>query len=330
MKKFLVPFLKIVVPLGLGVFLIWMVYKDLTPEDISDIKLAFKEMNYLFIILSGFIGLLSHASRAWRWRYPLREMGYTTNFWNSYHTIMIGYFANMGIPRSGEIMRCGLMAKYEDIPFNKLVGTVIAERVADLIILVSCIFLVFLIQLETLTNYAVEIGLADKFSPQKIITYLLILGLLGVVGLMILKRSRNKFAIKIREFLLGIYEGLKTIVTMKDKWLYIAHTLLIWFLYVIMFYVTFFSLPSVENVPLTGVVTAFVMGGIAVTVTNGGIGAYPLAIAGVLALYGVTQSQGYAFGWVVWTGQTIMLVLAGLVSSILLPRMNKKSVESAG
>lgn len=330
MKKFLIPFLKIVIPLALGVLLIWLVYKDLTPEDISDIKSAFKEMNYLYIFLSVFIGLISHMSRAWRWRYPLKEMGYTPQFWNSYHTVMIGYFANMGIPRSGEIMRCGLMAKYENIPFNKLVGTVIAERVADLIILGSCIFFVFLIQLETLTNYAVEIGLADKFSPQKIITYLLILGLLGVVGLLILKRSRNKVAIKVREFLLGIFEGLKTIVTMKDKWLYIAHTLLIWFLYVIMFYVTFFSLSSVENVPFTGVVTAFVMGGIAVTVTNGGIGAYPLAIAGVLALYGVAQSQGYAFGWVVWTGQTIMLVLAGLVSSILLPRMNKKSVESEG
>lgn len=330
MKKFLVPFLKIVVPLVLGVFLIWMVYKDLTPEDIADIKSAFKEMNYFYIILSVLIGLISHMSRAWRWRYPLREMGYTPQFWNSYHTVMIGYFANMGIPRSGEIMRCGLMAKYEDIPFNKLVGTVIAERVADLIILISCIFFVFLLQLETLTNYAVEIGLADKFSPIKLLIYVAILGVFGVVGILILKRSRNKFAIKIREFLLGIYEGLKTIVTMKDKWLYIAHTFFIWFLYLVMFYVTFFSLPSVENVPLTGVVTAFVMGGIAVTVTNGGIGAYPLAIAGVLALYGVTQSQGYAFGWVVWTGQTIMLVFAGLVSSILLPRMNKKSVESAG
>jgi len=330
LKKFLIPFLKIVIPLALGVLLIWLVYKDLTPEDISDIKSAFKEMNYLYIFLSVFIGLISHMSRAWRWRYPLKEMGYTPQFWNSYHTVMIGYFANMGIPRSGEIMRCGLMAKYENIPFNKLVGTVIAERVADLIILGSCIFFVFIIQLETLTNYAVEIGLAEKFSPLKLITYLLVLAFLGIVGILILKRSRNKFAIKVREFLLGIYEGLKTILTMKDKWLYIAHTLFIWVLYLAMFYVTFFSLSSVENVPFTGVVTAFVMGGIAVTVTNGGIGAYPLAIAGVLALYGVTQSQGYAFGWVVWTGQTIMLVLAGLVSSILLPRMNKTSVESEG
>src|SRR5690606_37209407 len=162
---------------------------------------------------------------------------------------------------------------------------------------------------ETITNYAVEIGLAGKFSPLKLITYLLVLAFLGIVGILILNRSRNKFAIKVRECFLGMYEGLKTILTMNDKWLYIAHTLFIWVLYLAMFYVTFFSLSSVENVPFTGVVTAFVMGGIAVTVTNGGIGAYPLAIAGVLALYGVTHSQGYAFGWVVWTGQTIMLIL---------------------
>ena len=128
MKKFLVPFLKITIPLGLGIFLIWMVYKDLTPQNIDDITFAFEHTNYWFIVLSACFGILSHASRAWRWRYPLKELGYTPQFLNSFYTVMIGYFANMGIPRSGEIMRCGLMAKYEEIPFNKLVGTVIAER----------------------------------------------------------------------------------------------------------------------------------------------------------------------------------------------------------
>ncbi|MCB9175459.1 MAG: flippase-like domain-containing protein [Flavobacteriales bacterium] len=324
MKKYLVPFLKITVPLGLGVFLIWMVYKDLTPQDISDIKVAFSETNYFYIVLSAMFGLLSHASRAWRWKYPLKELGYNVHFLNGFYTVMIGYFANMGIPRSGEIMRCGLMAKYEDIPFNKLVGTVIAERVADLLILIAFIFLVIFLQFEKLSAYLIEMGIMEKFSLQKILIYLGVLVVGGIVGFIILKKSNNVIILKIRGFLQGIFEGLKTIVTMKDKWLFIGHTIFIWLMYVVMFYITFYSLPSIENVPFSGIITAFVIGGISITVTNGGIGAYPLGMASVLALYGIAESTGYAFGWAVWTGQTVMLILGGLAAAILLPRFNKK------
>lgn len=328
MKKYLVPFLKITVPLGLGVFLIWMVYKDLTPQDISDIKVAFSETNYFYIVLSAMFGLLSHASRAWRWKYPLKELGYTPHFLNSFYTVMIGYFANLGIPRSGEIMRCGLMAKYEDIPFNKLVGTVIAERVADLLILIAFIFLVIFLQFEKLSAYFIEMGIMEKFSLQKMLVYLGVLAVGGIIGIIILKKSKNSIVLKIGGFLQGIFDGLKTIFTMKDKWLFIGHTLFIWLMYFVMFYITFYSLPSIENVPLSGIFTAFVIGGISITVTNGGIGAYPLGMASVLALYGIAESTGYAFGWAVWTGQTIMLVLAGLVSAVLLPRFNKRRVMS--
>lgn len=310
--------------MGLGVFLIWMVYKDLTPQNIIDITFAFENTNYWFIVLSACFGILSHASRAWRWRYPLKELGYTPHFLNSFYTVMIGYFANMGIPRSGEIMRCGLMAKYEDIPFNKLVGTVIAERVADLIILVSFILLTVFLQFEKLSSYLVENGIMEKFSLQKLMIFGVVAFIGGIVAYIILKKSNNVIIVKIRTFLQGIFEGLKTIFTMKDKWLFIGHTLFIWFMYFVMFYITFFSLPSIQNVPLSGIFTAFVIGGISITVTNGGIGAYPYGIAKVLLLYGVVETTGYAFGWAVWTGQTLMLVIAGLVSAVLLPRFNKK------
>lgn len=316
------PFLKITIPLGLGVFLIWMVYKDLTPKDIIDIKYAFKETNYLFIVLSACFGILSHVSRAWRWSYPLKELGYKPHFLNSFFTVMIGYFANMGIPRSGEIMRCGLMAKYENIPFNKLVGTVIAERVADLIILLSFILITVFLQFDKLSNYLVENGVMEKFSFQKLLILGIVLSVGGIIGLIILKQSNNSIIVKVRGFLEGIYEGLKTIFIMKDKWFFIAHTIFIWLMYFVMFYITFFSLKSIENVPLSGIFTAFVIGGISITVTNGGIGAYPLGVASVLLLYGVPESTGYAFGWAVWTGQTIMLVLVGLASAVLLPRFN--------
>lgn len=324
MKKGIIALLKIVIPLGLGVFLIWLVFKDLTDSDIADIKKSFQETNYFFIGLSILFGIFSHMSRAWRWKYPLKKLGYTISFKNSFYTVMVGYFANLGIPRSGEVMRCGLMAKSENIPFNKLVGTVIAERVADLIILVLFIFSVVFIQFETLENYLVELGVVDSFS----ITKLLIIGVIGLAGMLgayiVFKRSNNAVILKIRDFLKGIFDGIKTIATMKDKWYFIFHTLFIWFMYFLMFYITFFSLADIQQVPIGGILTAFVIGGISIAATNGGIGAYPLGIASVLALYGVAENTGYAFGWAVWTAQTLMIVSLGLLSLILISRAQKK------
>lgn len=300
-----------------------MVVKNLSTKDIEDIKQSFRDTNYLYIMLSVLFGILSHLSRAWRWRYPLEQLNYQPKFLNSFYTVMIGYFANLGIPRSGEVMRCGVMAKYEGIPFNKLVGTVIAERVADLLFLLAFIISVVFIQYDTLINYLIELGLLDDFSVTKLIIWAASFMVIAIIGYIILKRSQNKVFVKIREFLAGIGEGVKTIVTMKKKWLFLAHTLFIWLMYFLMFYITFFSLPEIKDVPLGGILTAFVIGGISIAATNGGIGAYPLGVSAVLMLYGVAENTGYAFGWTVWTAQTIMVVSLGLISMLLIPRYNK-------
>ena len=327
MKKTIISTLKVIIPLGLGIFLIWMVYKDLTPENISDINKSFHEINYVFLLLSVLFGIFSHLSRAWRWKYPLNHLGYKPKIYNSFFTTMIGYFANMGIPRSGEILRCGVMSKYENIPFTKLVGTVIAERVADLIILFLCIATVFFIQFDLLKNYFIELGLLDKFSPIKLliigITFLIII---FIFYLIITKSNRSIFT-KIRLFLSGIKEGIQSILMMPNRGWFLFHTIFIWLMYFLMFYITFFSLKDIQSVPMGGVFTAFVLGGVSIAATNGGIGAYPLAISSVLLLYGVEETTGYAFGWAIWTAQTIMIVVLGLISLLLVSKLNQSSVE---
>ncbi|NCP45992.1 MAG: flippase-like domain-containing protein [Flavobacteriales bacterium] len=327
MKKTIISTLKVIIPLGLGIFLIWMVYKDLTPENISDINKSFHEINYVFLLLSVLFGIFSHLSRAWRWKYPLNHLGYKPKIYNSFFTTMIGYFANMGIPRSGEILRCGVMSKYENIPFTKLVGTVIAERVADLIILFLCIATVFFIQFDLLKNYFIELGLLDKFSPIKLliigITFLI---LIFIFYLIITKSNRSIFT-KIRLFLSGIKEGIQSILMMPNRGWFLFHTIFIWLMYFLMFYITFFSLKDIQSVPMGGVFTAFVLGGVSIAATNGGIGAYPLAISSVLMLYGVEETTGYAFGWAIWTAQTIMIVVLGLISLLLVSKLNQSSVE---
>lgn len=324
MKKVSIALLKIFIPLGLGIFLIWLAYNKLKPEEIERAKNAMFEMNKFYLFLSIFFGIISHASRAWRWKYPLEALGYSPKFWNSFFTVMIGYFANLGIPRSGEVLRCGLMAKYENMPFNKLVGTVIAERVADFIILFISILIALFLQADIILDFLAK-G-EDKFTITKII--IILIGLVVVVvGLVVLKKSNNLVAQKIKVFLSGIVEGIKTIFTMKKKWLYIGHTLFIWVMYFAMFRITFYALPELAAVPLAGIFTAFVVGGLSITVTNGGIGAYPLGISAVLALYGLAD-VGYGFGWAVWFAQSAMLISVGLISFILIPRYNLKKIVS--
>jgi len=319
LKKAILAILKTVVPLGLGVFLIWLAYNKLTSEQIERAKSAIFEMNYFYLVVSVLLGILSHASRAWRWKYPLEALGYKPRFWNSFFTVMIGYFANLGIPRSGEVLRCGVMAKYENMSFNKLVGTVIAERVADFILLIASICLALLLQADLILD-TLAMG-KEKFTPLNLL--ILSGGLVFlVVGLLILRKSENSFILKIKGFVDGILEGVKTIFTMDKKWAFIGHTIFIWLMYFMMFQVTFYALPELSVVPFSGIFTAFVVGGLSIALTNGGIGAYPLGISVVLALYGL-EDVGYGFGWAVWVAQSGMIVIVGLISFIVIPEYNR-------
>jgi len=313
--------LKIIIPLGLGVFLIWLSFRKLTAEDFDAIRLSFKNANYIWIVISIILAILSHVSRAYRWKYTLEPLNYHPRFLNSFMAVMIGYLVNLGIPRMGEISRAAAMTKYEDIPFNKGFGTIVAERVADMILLLTLIFIAVVIQLNKLSGIISEI--MDGINPMKILGLGAILLLMAFVFFRFLKRSEIAFFIKLREFISGIFEGIKSILKMKDSMKFIMHTFIIWGLYFAMFYLAMFAIPEVTNVPLGAVLTAFVIGGISIALTNGGIGAYPLGVAIILELYGIPQVQGLAFGWIVWTAQTVMIIVLGGLSFIFMPFYNK-------
>ena len=327
MKDKLIGLLKIVIPLGLGVFLIWYFLQSLTEQDKIDIVNSFRSANYGWILFSLVFAILSHVSRAYRWSYTLKPLGYKPKFLNNFFAVMIGYLVNLAIPRLGELTRCGVMAKYEKIPFEKLLGTVIGERIADLIILIIFTVSIVFIQMDVIGEMLTEmmVKLEGKVSLNLVLVLLGVM-LLGVIGLFVLffnKSIQHPILTKIREFVYGLFIGVKSIWTMKDKWAFLAHTIFIWVMYVLMFYLCFFSLPETSSVPFGGVLTAFVMGGFAVVFTNGGLGAYPIMIYTVLLLYGIDKNTGAAFGWIVWTAQTLLLLLLGAVSFVLMPQYNK-------
>lgn len=320
--------LKVIIPLGLGFFLVWYFMQSLSEQDKADIISSFREANYAWILFSLVFAVLSHASRAYRWNYTLKPLGYKANFLNNFFAVMIGYLVNLAIPRLGEFTRCGVMSKYEKIPFEKLLGTVIAERIADLIILILFSITVVFIQIDVIGGMVQDMigAISAKFSLSLVLGLIavLVIGGISLIVLFFNKSFNHPAIVKAREFVYGIFEGVKSIWTMEDKWAFLGHTIFIWAMYVIMFYVCFFSLPETSGVPFGGILTGFVLGGFTVVLTNGGVGAYPLAIQALLVLYEVDKNTAGAFGWIVWTAQTLLLLALGAMSFALMPWYNKR------
>lgn len=314
------------ISLSLGVFFIWIVWRTLTPSDIESIKNSFYSANYWWILLSLILGIASHLSRAYRWKYTLQPLGLKPRFWNSFFAVMIGYLLNLAFPRLGEVSRCGAMSTYEKMPVNKLLGTVIAERVADLIILITLTTSIIFLQIDVLKDLIMEMvgpfweGL--NVTKLVIVLFLLIIGGFGFI-LFLIKKADNPFVNKVKLFVFGLIDGVRSILTMDNKLGFLGHTLFIWFMYIAMFYVAMLSLPETSNVSLIGVIAGFVVGGMSIVFVQGGLGVYPAAIMAVLLLYGVERNDGLALGWIMWTGQTLLLLILGFVSLALMPIYNK-------
>ena len=328
MKKKSIDAIKIILPLLLGAYLVYFFFSGMSNSDIAEIKTSFGKANYWWILFSLFFALLSHLSRAWRWNYTLEPLGYKTKFWNNFFAVMIAYLVNLAVPRLGEVSRCVVTSKYEKVPFNKLLGTVIAERVADFLILIAFTVLVVFIQFEVIQGLVGQIydALLQKLSLGLVLALfgVLIVGVLVLAYLFLWTKTEIGIVKKTKDIIIGLYEGVISIFKMKKKGAFIGHTIFIWAMYLLMFYLCFFSLPETQNVPFGGILTAFVLGGFTVVLTNGGIGAYPLAIQAVLLLYDIDKNTGGAFGWIVWSAQTVMLLFFGLISFILIPLYNKR------
>lgn len=312
-------FFSLSIPLLLGLGIIYYQYTTLTAQELQNIKSIFKKADYFYIYLSLFIALFGFWSRAYRWKYALNHLGYQTHFKNDLMTVCVSYLVNLTIPRSGEISRAALLKKYEDVPFDKAFGTIVAERIVDLIVFFLFVILGFALQFNKLYNF-----IFSKISLQNIVIFLVVGVVLFILFILIWIYAEWNIIQKLKRKLSGLVEGMMSILKMKDKWKYIFHSFLIWFSYLLMFYVTIFALPETKNIGFDVVVMGFIFGSLAIGFTNGGLGAYPLSIAKILMLYGISNDVGTAFGWLIWTSQTLLTICVGLISYILLPVLNKK------
>ena len=320
MKASIRKFLSLTIPLFIGLGIIYYQYTTLTTEELEKIKISFIKADYFYIFLSLFIALFGFWSRAYRWKFALQHLGYQTKFHNDLMTVCVSYLVNLTIPRSGEVSRAMLLKKYEDVPFDKGFGTIVAERIVDMLIFLLFVTIGFISQFETIYQYLVNNGV--KFET--LIWAGILVFVVFVIFVLVWIYAEWKIILKLKQKLSGLIEGMQSILKMKDKWKYIFHSFFIWFSYLAMFYVTIFALPETADISFDVVVMGFIFGTLAVGFTNGGLGAYPLAVASILSLYGISEGIGTAFGYLIWVSQTFLTIFLGLLSYLLLPILNKK------
>lgn len=318
MKKQISKWLSILLPVALGFYLIIYTYNKFTTEQILEIKSYFKNANYSYIFLGLFVAFLGNASRAYRWKFALEHMGYKTSFYNNFMAVNIGYLLNLTVPKSGEISRALIVKKYENVPFDKGFGSIVAERIIDMIVLLLFMALAVFLQFDIVKSF-----ILDKIPFQKLLIFSILSLLSGIALLLIYIYSKAKWVLFIKQKISGLKEGVLSIFHMKKKVEYLLHTAFIWFSYLFMFYITLFVIPETSTLSVGAIVSAFVVGSIAIAFTNSGFGSYPFLISKILLFYTISETAGNAFGWIVWTSQMVLVLIMGVLSFLFLPIFNR-------
>jgi uncharacterized protein (TIRG00374 family) len=331
MKKKILNILKYLSFLGLGVFLVWWSLHQIPAENWKDFRKAFSTANYWLLIPVFFILSASHILRALRWKMLMLPLGYNPSLVNTFFAVMIGYLANLAVPRLGEVLKCTLLSKYENIPAEKLVGTIVAERAFDLLCLVIVFLIAFAIQFEQIGHYGILIlkrlftgktGSFDITNFAVIITTIIVFAYLFKI---IFKRFSNIRLIRsARNIVKGIWQGIVSIKDLKQKKAFVAVSLGIWAMYLLGTWIGFNGTVGTAGLSLKIAVSALAFGSIGMIMTPGGIGTYAVFLAKVLEKNGIPFYIGFANGTLQWFAQFLIVIFVGFISLGLLPWYNKK------
>lgn len=319
--------------LGIGILLIWLSLRKITPQQKDEILYSFETADYFWVTLSLIVSFGGHFLRAYRWNYLLAPLGHKTNLVNANCHVLIGYLANYGIPRMGEISRCTLAAKYDKVPFEVALGTVITERIVDFAIFLLIFFLTLIVQFTELIGLANKLvfdplklklaGITDK--PAQMIMLIVLLILSVIIFLFLRKKILGAMKGKFGSIIKGLGEGVGSIIKMKNPVKFVLLSLLIWASYFYSLYASMLALKGTAHLGQSECLTLLLFGTFGVIFSPGGLGAYPYIISGILVnTYGLDQVPAIALPWLSWTSQFLLILLLGLISLIVLPLYNRK------
>ena len=319
---------------SLGFFFVWLSVKDIGPKEKTQIKFALQNASYYLVIPVFMILFLSHYIRALRWRLLIESLGYKPRKANVFFAVMIGYLANQAVIRLGEVLKCTVLARYEKVPADKLVGTIILERLVDAITLLF-IFAVTIITQPGLYQQFVArvINVPGETDDEKIsgnIIMLISAGIIVVIiaaWMIIKKKNFNDLLSVIKMIGRRVWEGISAIKHLKRRKLFIFYSLLLWSLYLVAGYIGFYALQETRHYGIKEALTVLSAGSIGMTITPGGIGGYAYLLEKTMQIYGLSAGVSLAFGWLLWLANTAVIVLGGLISFAALPWYNKKKLQ---
>jgi len=334
MRKIIINVFQYVFFLGLGLFLIWYTTRHLSTEEVSMMKASLKNAHYLLVLPTMLLLMAAHYSRALRWKILMEPLGFQPSAANTFIAVMLGYFFNLLVPRLGEVMKCTILARYEKTPVDKLIGTMVAERAFDMICLLLIIFITVFLQINLVGDFlSLElrkffITKSGNFQTGKVLAVIGILAAFIILFRFILYKYRHIVIIdKIRGIIRGIWEGLTSVKLVKRKTAFFLHTIFIWAMYLMSIRVGFYAMDAVSTLGIRPSFTMLSFGSIAGIITQGGIGAYQLAVQKTLLLYDINEVDGLAFGWLLWLAQTVMVLGIGFLCLVILPLVNRKKNE---
>jgi glycosyltransferase 2 family protein len=333
MRKKILSSLQYIIFLGGGLLLVWWQLHGMTEQERIDFKYAITHANYILILPVVLMNLASHLVRSMRWKLLMQPLEYNPTLKNVFAVTMIGYLANSAVPRLGEVLKCTILARYEKLKVDKLIGTIIIERTFDLVCYFLLIVITVLIQINIIGGYVKE--KLTKYAAASAIPLwaeLLILfaGLFLIVYIFLKILSlypQNKFLLKIKAFAIGIGNGMATIKKLQQRKKFIAYTIFIWAMYLLQIYIGFKAMESTSGLSIKAACAVLSLSTLAMIVTPGGIGSFPFFIMETLGMYSIASSQGQAYGWLIWGVSTGLIIIAGLISLLLLPYINKKKNE---
>ena len=334
MKQNLIKILKYSISVLIAGGLLYYAFQGI---DTQEVIALFQKADYTWVFVSGILAILSHISRAYRWKYLLEPMGYSMSLWNAFLAVMSGYFMNTIIPRAGEVSRCGIIQKLDNVPADTAFGTVVLERIIDLIMLMLLTTIVFVVEFKNLSQWFYQM-FEDKLSSVLGLGYLILfLGVLGLIALFLAYYFRNyllqwTWVRKAKGVIQNVIKGVLSIRSVRNKPAFIFHTLFIWLMYYLMAYVLFFSFPETSHLDLWFGVLILFMGAIGMSMpVNGGTGAYHVLVGKIFLLRGLTNDDGTLMATFMHASQTLTILIVGglatFISAVLISREKKKIKE---
>ncbi|MBL0232774.1 MAG: flippase-like domain-containing protein [Chitinophagaceae bacterium] len=332
MNKSLKTFLQYLFFLGLGVLFVWLSLRNLDSDNMKQIRKALDNARYWLIIPVFIMLIASHLVRALRWKLLIESSGHRVSLMNSFFAVMIGYLVNQGVPRLGEVVKCTMLGRYEKVPVEKLIGTVILERIVDAFSFLAILAVTFLIQpgkySELMNSFFSHGGTASK--EDSIPGYVFLLVIIGAVALLIgiwmiwKKKTLKDLAAVFRKTGLRLWQGVSSIQHLKKRGQFILLTVTLWALYLFSGFVGLYAFAETSDYGIREAFTILSAGSIGMIASPGGIGAYAYLIQKTMPVYGMNEIIALAFGWILWLATTGVILLGGLFSFAALPYYNKK------